>query len=180
VCPSQVQARDCSVTDSSGWAWFIPLHNGTTSIGIVMDQKLQKARREGSPSAPLSEMYRDYLTLAPGVMHLIGDGYLVSAPTSHEVGITDGGMGNGGTPGTHGDACVKSAADFSYSAGDYAGNGFRIVGDAGCKLSCPMTWFTHSIAGPDVCQQHLLTRSSPLAFILHSPLPFLLRRRSAQ
>jgi flavine halogenase len=49
--------------------------------------------------------------LAPGVRRLIGDGKLLG-----------GGEGEGG---------VKSASDFSYSAPSYAGNGYRIVGDAG-------------------------------------------------
>ncbi|KDQ55196.1 hypothetical protein JAAARDRAFT_196058 [Jaapia argillacea MUCL 33604] len=33
-----------ALVDESGWAWFIPLHNGLTSVGVVMDQKTFAAR----------------------------------------------------------------------------------------------------------------------------------------
>ncbi|KAK9440038.1 radH flavin-dependent halogenase [Metarhizium brunneum] len=38
--------------DASGWAWFMPLHDGTRSVGIVQDQKMatEKMHELGRPS----------------------------------------------------------------------------------------------------------------------------------
>lgn len=108
-------------SDESGWAWFIPLHNGTTSVGVVMNQKMYnekvKLPMRSSPFAPSvtpnpteSSMVSHYLSnlaLAPGLVDLI---------------TTAGHMVEGS---------VKSASDFSYSAPSYAGNHYRIIGDAG-------------------------------------------------
>lgn len=96
-----------ALQDESGWAWLIPLHNGTASVGIVMNQKLavQKKRRLAGTDA---QFYRQTLELAPGLLALIGDARLVSG--------------------------VKSAPDYSYSASSYAFPYARIVGDAGCFI----------------------------------------------
>ncbi|KAJ7496994.1 FAD binding domain-containing protein [Mycena latifolia] len=113
-----------ALTDESGWAWFIPLHNGSTSIGVVMNQKIynEKLKEPAGPacflpaSAPnptkssMVEHYLSNLALAPGVLKL----------------ITDAGVMEAGS--------VKSAADFSYSAPSYGGSGYRIVGDAGAFI----------------------------------------------
>ncbi|KAJ6576858.1 FAD binding domain-containing protein [Mycena sp. CBHHK59/15] len=112
-----------ALTDESGWAWFIPLHNGSTSIGIVMNQKAYAEKIKGSrpveptcflptaaPNPANSNMVNHYLMnipLAPGVLNL----------------ITDQGVMEAGS--------VKSATNFSYSAPSYADRGYRIVGDAG-------------------------------------------------
>lgn len=96
------------ITDESGWAWMIPLHNGRTSIGVVMNQEVSnnKKRTHPSGSAPsLQQFYKEELRFAPGVLQFIGTGEL----------RTD----------------IKSASDYSYSASSYAGEGYRIVGDAG-------------------------------------------------
>ncbi|KAJ7647619.1 FAD binding domain-containing protein [Roridomyces roridus] len=113
-----------ALTDESGWAWFIPLHNGTTSVGIVMNQKLYGEKLKApvgsscfpSASAPnptnsnTVKHYLSNISLAPGVMELIG-----------KTGLMEAGS-------------VKSATDFSYSAPSYAGTGYRIVGDAGAFI----------------------------------------------
>ncbi|TFK44432.1 FAD binding domain-containing protein [Crucibulum laeve] len=112
-----------ALTNESGWAWFIPLHNGTTSIGIVMNKKIYDAQTKSptSPSFPSSAApnptnstmiarYISNLSLAPGLLKL----------------ITESGRMDEGS--------VKSASDFSYSAPSYAGNGYRIVGDAGAFI----------------------------------------------
>lgn len=112
-----------ALTDASGWAWFIPLHNGTTSIGIVMNEKMYHSKIQlstpslfasfATPGASDSAMvlrYLSNLSLAPGVVLLISS-----------TGILNEGS-------------VRSASDFSYSAPIYAGKGFRIVGDAGAFI----------------------------------------------
>ena len=94
--------------DASGWAWFIPLHNGTMSAGTVMRQDLstQKKRSLGSPTP--EEFYKESLKLAPTGYKFISRGYLNSG--------------------------IKHASDWSYSASDYSSPYTRIAGDAGCFI----------------------------------------------
>lgn len=106
-----VHGQANSHVDASGWGWFIPLHDGTTSIGIVQNQALatSKKQEQGSPST--KEFYLNSLDLIPGIKALCengGEGALVSD--------------------------IKSASDWSYSAPHYAFPRARIVGDAGCFI----------------------------------------------
>lgn len=89
--------------DESGWAWFIPLHNGTVSVGIVLAEDLSRAKKSGGE--PPETHYRNQIQLAPGVIKLLADARLVGE--------------------------LKSAGDYSYSASSYAGPNYRIAGDAG-------------------------------------------------
>ncbi|KAG5637513.1 hypothetical protein H0H81_004264 [Sphagnurus paluster] len=107
------------IADESGWAWFIPLHDGTASVGVVMNQKCYNDIKDSHPApirtydSPVSTMtarYLSNLSLAPGVVKL----------------ITPGGKMVQGS--------VRSASDYSYSASSYAGNGYRIIGDAGAFI----------------------------------------------
>lgn len=97
-----------SLSDASGWCWKIPLHNGTTSIGIVQNQETatQKKREMGSPSS--KEFYFESLKLAPSIWELLSQGKLITE--------------------------IKSASDWSYSASSYAAPNVRIVGDKGCFI----------------------------------------------
>ncbi|TFK47870.1 FAD/NAD(P)-binding domain-containing protein [Heliocybe sulcata] len=216
-----------ALSDESGWAWFIPLHNGLTSIGVVMDQKchtlrsrsiseatppptpqsptfslplsptsvqtrrnnrsstfsisnprlsfLFRGRSETAPpdmvvphSAPpttstfdlqteppspapsttshpssrrsnLTNKYLESLKLAPGVMKLIGDGFLVGGQVNQAIdpdapiGVMEDLDFTEPLPGM-GKAPVKSASDWSYSAACYAGEGWRVAGDAGAFI----------------------------------------------
>ncbi|KAI0751654.1 FAD/NAD-P-binding domain-containing protein [Daedaleopsis nitida] len=106
-----------ALTDESGWCWYIPLHKGLTSVGIVMDQTQLGIRNREMSSSPLVERYRSFIELAPTVRGLIGDGELVAVKSDE-----DDGPGEGPT--------IRSASDYSYSAPEYSGPGFRIVGDA--------------------------------------------------
>ncbi|KAH7912479.1 FAD/NAD(P)-binding domain-containing protein [Hygrophoropsis aurantiaca] len=99
-----------ALSDESGWAWFIPLHDGTTSVGIVMDQKISIAKKSQLPTGQngLADHYRKELDQAPNVRKLVGEGVLQS--------------GSAGS--------IMSASDYSYSATSYAGPNYRIIGDA--------------------------------------------------
>ncbi|KAK2464287.1 hypothetical protein APHAL10511_003744 [Amanita phalloides] len=112
------------LSDESGWAWFIPLHDGTTSIGIVMNEGTynESAKKPLFPSPFVSEhipsphasstasRYISHLTLAPGLVNLVNP---------------HGRLAQGS---------IRSASDFSYSAPSYSGNGYRIIGDAGAFI----------------------------------------------
>ncbi|KAJ7176705.1 FAD/NAD-binding domain-containing protein [Mycena filopes] len=93
------------LSDKLGWAWLIPLHNGTTSIGVVMHQD-NSVRKKQASGLSLEEHYREQLRLAPGIMGLIG------------------------AKGAYIAGSCKSVGDNSYHAPSYAGNHYRLVGDA--------------------------------------------------
>ena len=98
----------CLVLDGSGWAWFIPLHNGTTSVGIVMNQAMSTDKKKITASASGREFYLASIQEARGVAHLLSKAELA----------TD----------------IKYASDWSYSASTYASPYLRIVGDAGAFI----------------------------------------------
>jgi hypothetical protein len=164
--------------DESGWAWFIPLREGLTSVGIVRDRTAfkQAVRSQGlgcrvsqsftpSPTTPLTgfwdasptsssaessshrdsstdpascgtppsslssstvpfspggswsalvgaeQRYLKVLDLAPGVKRLLGsESVMLRGELESDT--------------------VRTASDYSYSASSYAGENFRVVGDA--------------------------------------------------
>ncbi|TAQ85368.1 hypothetical protein B7494_g6309 [Chlorociboria aeruginascens] len=97
-----------ALQDESGWAWLIPLHNGTTSVGIVQNQDLATSKKKAMGSPTTKDFYMESLKLAPAILELISDGEVT----------TD----------------IKSASDYSYSSSSYAFPYARIVGDAGCFI----------------------------------------------
>ena len=75
------------------------------------------AASSGEPRhhATLADKYLTFLHLAPGVQALIGEDAALECVQDE-----------------HGEApAARSASDFSYSADAYAGEGWRVVGDAG-------------------------------------------------
>ncbi|PMB71592.1 Tryptophan 2-halogenase [Beauveria bassiana] len=94
-----------ALDDASGWAWFMPLHDGTRSVGIVQDQKqAARAKRDlGRPSG--LEYYKLALKMAPTTQNLLAGAELASD--------------------------VRSASDWSYTASTYHLPNARICGDAG-------------------------------------------------
>ncbi|RDW81828.1 aromatic-ring hydroxylase-like protein [Coleophoma cylindrospora] len=96
-----------ALTDESGWAWFIPLHNGTHSVGVVMNQEKMTKKKTAS-SLSTEALYRSSLKLVPRL-----NGYLTGGEMVTE---------------------VKSASDYSYNSSSYAFPYGRVVGDAGCFI----------------------------------------------
>ena len=94
-----------ALSDGSGWAWFIPLHNGTTSVGVVMNQAMSTEKKRAAAELNGKEYYLQCIQDARGVAHLLSQAEL----------STD----------------IKYASDWSYSASSYASPYCRIVGDAG-------------------------------------------------
>lgn len=81
-----------------------------------MDEGISKMKRTTLPKEASStrDHYLKELTRAPAIHKLIGEGTLVD---------------------DNGDAPVKSASDYSYSASSHGGINYRLVGDAGGMLS---------------------------------------------
>ncbi|KZT50408.1 FAD/NAD(P)-binding domain-containing protein [Calocera cornea HHB12733] len=108
-----------ALQDETGWGWFIPLHDGTTSVGIVEDtaaslKKKQDAKNANNGAArSQKDHYLLQMKLCPGLMDLVGDAELV-----------DDGK----------NSSVRSASDYSYTSTNYAGDHYRLVGDAGAFI----------------------------------------------
>lgn len=98
-----------STTDGSGWCWFIPLHDDTTSVGVVINQEVatRKKKEMGSPGG--KAFYLEMLKAVPRILGpMLQDAELITE--------------------------IKAASDWSYSASAYASHNTRIVGDAGCFI----------------------------------------------
>ncbi|KAL1760882.1 hypothetical protein FB107DRAFT_202073 [Schizophyllum commune] len=109
-----------ALTDQSGWAWFIPLHNGTTSVGVVVAEdvtrqlktRMRAERPELDTPTLQREFYARQLERAPGVKKLLAEATQVD----------------------NGRDTVRTAGDYSYSSSTYAGQNWRLVGDAGAFI----------------------------------------------
>lgn len=87
---------------------MIPLHDGTTSVGIVMNQDISISKKQAMNFPSTKDFYLECLKQAPQISGFLSKGSLE----------TD----------------IKAAADYSYSASSYAMPYCRIVGDAGCFI----------------------------------------------
>ena len=84
------------------------MHNGTVSIGIVLNQDLSTSKKRAMGSPTTREFYLESLKLVPEILALLSKAELVSD--------------------------IKAALDWSYSASTYASPYVRIAGDAGCFI----------------------------------------------
>lgn len=84
---------------------------------------------ETKESAPplLTQRYLEALDFAPGLKKLLGDGKLVD-----RFGAGDNNPN-----------LIHITSDYSYSADRYAGDGWRVIGDAGGKVWERLTLFLH-------------------------------------
>lgn len=96
------------ILDGSGWVWFIPLHNGTTSVGVVMNQEMATKKRKASMTTSGREFYVESIKDARGISLLLKEAALEGE--------------------------LRNASDWSYSASSYGGPYMRIVGDAGAFI----------------------------------------------
>ncbi|KAF9032162.1 FAD/NAD(P)-binding domain-containing protein [Hymenopellis radicata] len=93
-----------ALTDESGWAWYIPLHDSTFSVGFVLDSESNTKKKAGRG---IKEHYLAQLEFLPKFRDLLSDAKL------HD--LKQG---------------IQSATDYSYSASSYAGPYYRLIGDA--------------------------------------------------
>jgi flavin-dependent dehydrogenase len=89
-----------------GWFWLIPLHDGTWSVGIVMNKELFATERDRLGG--MNEVYDD----------AIAECELTTAQLADAEPVSD----------------YKADQDFSYVADEFAGPGYLIAGDAACFL----------------------------------------------
>jgi halogenation protein CepH len=93
-----------SVAFGDGWFWFIPLHDGTTSVGAVVDTK----RWTKVAAEDLETVYRDLIARCPGIADRLRGATLVSP--------------------------VRSIRDYSYTSTRFTGPGHLLAGDAACFI----------------------------------------------
>ncbi|MFE0763617.1 NAD(P)/FAD-dependent oxidoreductase [Streptomyces smyrnaeus] len=94
----------CSAPD--GWFWVIPLHDGTTSIGLVTGRDIFNEKR--NDLGGIQEVYDQALTECPAVTGLLGGAEQVSG--------------------------MKVEQDYSYTAENFGRPGYLMCGDAACFL----------------------------------------------
>ncbi|KAJ7796256.1 putative halogenase [Mycena olivaceomarginata] len=55
-----------ALTDETGWSWFIPLHNGTVSVGVVLKEEVSRTKRSMVVGSDVNKThYLTQLKLAP-------------------------------------------------------------------------------------------------------------------
>ena len=91
-------------TIPEGWLWAIPLAQDKTSIGVVMHKSFYKEKKVSS----LSEIYQNAIANCPVIADMLGSGELTSE--------------------------VKVDQDYSYTADNFSGPGYYLLGDAACFL----------------------------------------------
>lgn len=95
-----------AIADASGWTWYIPLHNGQWSVGVVMNQKVLADKKRAAGDG--KNVYLQTIRETPGLQALLENGELVTE--------------------------LRSASDWSYNATAYSSPYLRVAGDAGCFI----------------------------------------------
>ncbi|WP_298231946.1 NAD(P)/FAD-dependent oxidoreductase [uncultured Azohydromonas sp.] len=98
--PGQLEGNITIFWFAHGWFWFIPLADGTTSIGAVCWPYYLKSR-----SKPLKEFFADTIALCPKLAERLKDATLV-------------------------DDMVHATGNYSYSATHCTGERYLLLGDA--------------------------------------------------
>ncbi|MGB3440141.1 MAG: NAD(P)/FAD-dependent oxidoreductase [Actinophytocola sp.] len=89
-----------------GWFWTIPLHDGTTSVGLVTGRDDFNAKR--AELGGIEALYHEALAQCPSVRDLLADAEQVTG--------------------------MKTEQDYSYTAESFCGPGYLMCGDAACFL----------------------------------------------
>lgn len=93
-----------STAFNDGWFWFIPLHDGTTSVGAVVDAH----RFAGAAAGNAEELYRRLIASCLPVAERLSAARLVSP--------------------------VRVIRDYSYCSRSFHGPGYLLAGDAACFI----------------------------------------------
>ncbi|KAI9511635.1 hypothetical protein F5148DRAFT_1274153 [Russula earlei] len=165
-----------ALSDQSGWAWFIPLHDGVASVGIVRTQiAFNQALRSRDYRLKLSESFeatplKDAITTSSSVASCSDHDSSTSGQSTvvWDSTVLLSSLSSSPSPFSRGDACITptatgklyidaldlaptvnrllgckgepesttvyTARDYSYCASYYAGEHFRLVGDAAGAL----------------------------------------------
>jgi halogenation protein CepH len=102
--PGELANHILSAAFGDGWFWYIPLHDGTMSVGAVVDARRWRALADGDPEGT----YRGLIARCPAIAERVARATLVSP--------------------------VRIIRDYSYTSTCFTGPGFLLAGDAACFI----------------------------------------------
>jgi halogenation protein CepH len=102
--PGALANHILSAAFADGWFWYIPLHDGTMSVGAVVDVR----RWEHAAAADAEATYRGLIARCPAVAERLRHATLVSP--------------------------VRIVRDYSYDSTRFWGPGWVLAGDAACFI----------------------------------------------
>jgi flavin-dependent dehydrogenase len=91
-----------------GWLWAIPIHDGTSSVGLVQHKTTFKEKRQQGKS--LEQILLEGIDECPLIADLLKEGEYIK------------------------ESGVRTEQDFSYMSDDLSGPGYFLVGDAACFI----------------------------------------------
>ncbi len=100
--PGELANNILSAAFADGWFWYIPLHDGTMSVGAVVDAKRWHALTAEDPEAT----YRGLIARCPAIADRLRVATLVSP--------------------------IRVIRDYSYTSTEFFGRGYLMAGDAAC------------------------------------------------
>jgi halogenation protein CepH len=102
--PGELANHILSAAFADGWFWYIPLHDGTMSVGAVVDAK----RWAKEAAADAEGTYRGLVARCPAIADRLRDATLVSP--------------------------IRIIRDYSYTSTQFFGPGYLMAGDAACFI----------------------------------------------
>jgi halogenation protein CepH len=102
--PGELANHILSAAFGDGWFWYIPLHDGTMSVGAVVDVR----RWERTAAADAEGTYRELIARCPAIANRLRRATLVSP--------------------------VRIVRDYSYDSARFWGSGWLLAGDAACFI----------------------------------------------
>ncbi len=102
--PGELANNILSAAFADGWFWYIPLHDGTMSVGAVVDAHRWRAVADAGPEAT----YRSLIARCPEIARRLAGATLASP--------------------------VRIIRDYSYTSTAFWGPGYLLAGDAACFI----------------------------------------------
>jgi flavin-dependent dehydrogenase len=102
--PGELANHILSAAFGDGWFWYIPLHDGTMSVGAVVDVKRWRDVADAEPETT----YRGLIARCPAIADRLRDATLVSP--------------------------IRIIRDYSYDSTRFWGPGYLMAGDAACFI----------------------------------------------
>jgi FAD-dependent halogenase len=102
--PGRLANHILSAAFADGWFWYIPLHDGTMSVGAVVDARRWRDVAAANPE----ETYRALIARCPAVADRLARATLVSP--------------------------IRIIRDYSYTSTRFWGPGYLLAGDAACFI----------------------------------------------
>jgi halogenation protein CepH len=117
--PGELVNNILSAAFADGWFWYIPLHDGTMSVGAVVDVRRWHELVEGDPEGT----YRGLIARCPAIADRLRGATLVSP--------------------------IRIIRDYSYDSTRFSGPGWLLAGDAACFIDPVFSTGVHlaSLAG---------------------------------